>query len=47
MLMMGYTGSFTVTNADHLTASIDVFDVLAILDYTTGNKTPTSQQIIC
>ena len=41
-----YTAGFTVTNADHLTAAIDVFDVLAVLDYTTGNSTPNSDQII-
>ena len=41
-----YTAGFTVTNQDHLTAAIDVFDVLALLDYTVGNSTPNSDQII-
>jgi hypothetical protein len=41
-----YTAGFTVTNSTHLTQSIDIYDALAILDYTTGALTPTSNQMI-
>ncbi len=41
-----YTGSFIVTNSSHLDASVDIFDVLAILDYTTGSVSPTADQIV-
>ena len=41
-----YTAGFTVTNSSHLDASVDIFDVLAILDYTTGSVTPNADQIV-
>ena len=41
-----YTASFMVTNSTHIEKSIDIYDVLDILDYTTGAKTPSSDQIV-